>query len=153
MIVKYKLENSFGPIGSIAGKILFLVCIIGNLFYSISIISILFLIIGAFMGFSKTDIFIDTENHKIRFSSTFFGFIKTGKWIDIDDDMEIGIRKSTEKWQVIGMSNKSITMKGTPYKIVLYKSQNIPLLTLKYASTIEEAEKELERFGKLLGME
>ena len=105
------------------------------------------------MGFSKTDIFIDTENHKIRFSSTFFGFIKTGKWIDINDDMEIGIRKSTEKWQVIGMSNKSITMKGTPYKIVLYKSQNIPLLTLKYASTIEEAEKELERFGKLLGME
>ncbi len=153
MIVKYKLENSFGPIGSIAGKILFLICIIGNLFYSISIISILFLIIGAFMGFSKTDIFIDTENHKIRFSSTFFGFIKTGKWIDIDDDMEIGIRKSTEKWQVIGMSNKSITMKGTPYKIVLYKSQNIPLLTLKYASTIEEAEKELEYFGKLLGME
>ncbi|MDD3286225.1 MAG: hypothetical protein PHI14_01865 [Bacteroidales bacterium] len=152
MIVKYKLENSFGPIGSAAGKIILLSSIISMIFIEISIFAIIFVILGAFMGLSKSDIFIDSDNSKIRFSTTVFGLIKTGKWISVDDNMEVGIRKNFEKWQVIGRSNKHISVASDKYKIVLYKSGK-PYMTLKYVDSIEEAEKELNRFANLLGME
>ncbi len=152
MIVKYKLENSFGPIGSAAGKIILLSSIISMIFIEISIFAIIFVILGAFMGLSKSDIFIDSDNSKIRFSTTVFGLIKTGKWISVDDNMEVGIRKNFEKWQVIGRSNKHISVASDKYKIVLYKSGK-PYMTLKYVDSIEEAEKELNRFVNLLGME
>ncbi|MCK9321392.1 MAG: hypothetical protein M0P32_05235 [Bacteroidales bacterium] len=152
MIVKYKLENSFGPIGSAAGKFILLASIISMIFIEISIFAILFVILGAFMGLSKSDIFIDSDNSKIRFSTTVFGLIKTGKWISVDDSMEVGIRKNFEKWQVIGRSNKHISVASDKYKIVLYKSGK-PYMTLKYVDSIEEAEKELNRFANLLGME
>ncbi|HBN06128.1 MAG TPA: hypothetical protein DD434_10140 [Bacteroidales bacterium] len=152
MIVKYKLENSFGPIGSAAGKIILLSSVISMIFIEISIFAILCVILGAFMGLSKSDIFIDSDNSKIRFSTTVFGLIKTGKWINVDDNMEVGIRKNFEKWQVIGRSNKHISVASDKYKIVLYKSGK-PYMTLKYVDSIEEAEKELNRFANLLGME
>ena len=153
VIVKYKLEDSFGPIGSFAGKLAFFASLFNLLFYSYTVFGLLFLIIPAFLGFSKTHIFIDTEKFRIRFSTTAFGLIPTGKWIDIDDEMEIGVRKNQDQWQYIGLSNRSLRLKQTPYKIVLYKSHLKPLLTLKYASTTEEAKKELDSLAKMLGME
>lgn len=153
MIVKYKLEYSFGPIGSFAGKVAFFSTILAMIFGEFSISALIFLTIPAFLGFSKTHIYIDTEKLRVRFSTTLFGLIPTGKWIDIDDEMEIGIRANKEQWQYIGLSNKSLKLKSTPFKIVLYKSTNKPLLTLKYASTIEEAKKELDSLAKMLDME
>lgn len=153
MIVKYKLEDSFGPIGSSAGKVVFFGFLIMMLTYSFNPFALIFILIPAFLGFSKTHIFIDTEKFRLRFSTTVFGIIPTGKWIDIEDEMEIGIRKNQEQWQYIGLSNKSLRLKQNPYKIVLYKSHNKPLLILKYANTIEEAEKELKRLALMLGME
>lgn len=153
MIVKYKLEDSFGPIGSFAGKIAFFSSIMMMIFNHFSIFGLIFLFIPAFMGFSKTHIFIDTEKIRVRFSTTIFGLIPTGKWIDIEEGMEIGIRTNQEQWQYIGLSNKSLKLKSTPFKIVLYKSPNKPLLTLKYANTKEEAKEELARLAKMLQME
>lgn len=153
MVVKYKLEYSFGPIGSFVGKFGFFSSILGMVISEFSVFALIFLVIPAFLGFSKTHIFIDTEKLKVRFSTTIFGLIPTGKWIDIDDEMEIGIRANMEQWQYIGLSNKSLKLKSTPFKIVLYKSTNKPLLTLKYANTVEEAKLELESLAKLLGME
>ena len=152
MIIKYKLEDSFGPIGGAAGKMIFFASIISMFFIEISYFSIFCFIIGAFVGLSKSEIFIDTDKSKIKFSSIFFGFIKTGKWIDVDNDMEIGIRKNFEKWQIISRSNKSISFASDKYKIVLYKCGK-PYITLKYIDSIEEAEKELNKFASYLGME
>ncbi|MFA6806281.1 MAG: hypothetical protein WCR29_02570 [Bacteroidales bacterium] len=152
-MVKYKLEDSFGPIGSFAGKVAFFVFLFMMIRYGYTIVSVLFIPISAFLGFSKTHIFIDTEKFRIRFSTTIFGLFPTGKWIDIDDDMEIGVRANREQWQYIALSNRSLNLKQKAYKIVLYKSHNKPLLTLKYVSNREEAKLELERFAKLLGME
>jgi len=151
--IKYKLEDSFGPIGSFSGKITFFALLIMMLTYQFTPFALIILLIPAFIGFSKTHIFIDPEKFRVRFSTTVFGLIPTGKWIDIDDEMEIGIRKNQEQWQYIGLSNKSLRLKQKSYKIVLYKTHNKPLLTLKYVSTIEEAEKELNRLALMLGME
>lgn len=153
VIVKYKLEDSFGPIGSSAGKVVFFGFIFMMLTYSFTPFAFLFILIPAFLGFSKTHIFIDTEKYKLRFSTTIFGIFPTGKWIAIDDEMEIGVRANQEQWQYIGLSNKSLRLKQSPYKIVLYKSHMKPLLTLKYVNTIEEAKKELDSLAKMLGME
>ncbi|MDD2488892.1 MAG: hypothetical protein WCS10_06090 [Bacteroidales bacterium] len=153
MIIKYKLEYSFGPIGSFAGKFAFFSSILGMIFSEFNVFALIFLLIPAFLGFSKTHIYIDTEKIRVKFSTTIFGLIPTGKWIDVDDEMEIGIRANQEQWQYIGLSNKSLKLKSTPFKIVLYKSTNKPLLTLKYANTIEQAKQELDSLAKMLQME
>jgi hypothetical protein len=142
MIIKYKLEYSFGPIGSFAGKFAFFSSILGMIFSEFNVFALIFL-----------HIYIDTEKIRVKFSTTIFGLIPTGKWIDVDDEMEIGIRANQEQWQYIGLSNKSLKLKSTPFKIVLYKSTNKPLLTLKYANTIEQAKQELDSLAKMLQME
>ena len=47
---------------------------------------------------------------------------------------------------------KTIFLISDNSMIVLYKSEK-PFMTLKYVDSIEEAEKELNRFANLLGME
>lgn len=153
-MVKYKLEDSFGPIGSLAGKVAFFGVLIMMFAYdSYIVVSILFLLITTFIGFSKTFIFIDTEKNRIRFSTMIFGLFPTGKFMDIDDDMEIGIAPNMGNWQYVSRANRSLSLRQKAYKIVLYKLDNKPLFTLKYISTKEEAEKELDRFALLLDME
>lgn len=145
MIERYKLEYSFGPIGAAAGKLGSL----GVLYFmfrydSNYIISLIFFSVNAFLGFSKSEIFIDSARIRVKYSNTLFGVIPTGKWINIDDNMELGIRKNFNQWQYIGRSNKSLRLRSHSYKIVLYKHSK-PLLTLKYANSKEEAQFELEK--------
>lgn len=153
MIEKYKLEDSFGPIGAAAGKLGSL----GVLYFmfrydSNYIISLIFFLVNAFLGFSKSEIFIDTARIRVKYSNTLFGVIPTGKWINIDDNMELGIRKNFNQWQYIGRSNKSLSLKSPNYKIVLY-TKSIPLITLKYTDTKEEAESELNKLCQKLQFE
>ena len=79
MIIKYKLEYSFGPIGSFAGKFAFFSSILGMIFSEFNVFALIFLLIPAFLGFSKTHIYIDTEKIRVKFSTTIFGLIPTGK--------------------------------------------------------------------------
>jgi hypothetical protein len=168
-IIRYKLEDSFGPILAIIGKIISIVNAVTLIYFLIKyfrclpsllanedilidfLTCLLWCIVCAFCGFSKSEIFIDKINIKIRFSNTFFGFIRNGKWVNIDDNMEVGIRRNLEKWSITGRSNKSIPVKSLGYKIVLYKSDK-PFLTLKYATTKEEADEMLNAFAELFKM-
>ena len=92
MIINNRLEKSFGPIGSAAGMFMFIAGLVTTCF--ISLIGLILVLIGAFVGFTTTSTLIDLKNNKIKLSNNLFGIIKIGKWIDIKSNMKIGIKKS-----------------------------------------------------------
>ena len=78
MRIKNKLDKSFGPVGTSAGSLLF---VVGMIVIFNSIYGLILVVLGAFVGFSSTGTIIDTEKRRIKFSNNLFGIFQTGKWI------------------------------------------------------------------------
>lgn len=68
MIENNKLDKSFGPVGTSAGTILFVVGLILTFSHLTGLILIL---IGAFVGFSSTSALIDYEKNESNFRTIY----------------------------------------------------------------------------------
>jgi len=149
MITNNKLDKSFGPIGSTAGIVLFVVGIITifSLFYGIILI-----VLGAFVGFTSTSTFIDFELKRIKFSNNIFGFITTGKWIPVVPSMKIGIEESNITWSAFSRGNRSLDIEQKDFRILLYDADNQENLTLMKTGSMESAEVEMEKLCNQLGL-
>ena len=85
MIINNKLDQSFGPVGSFAGIVVF-VAGLGAVYYSLY--AVILALIGAFVCFSYSCTLIDLDKKRIRFSNNLFGVIKTDQWITVKPDMK-----------------------------------------------------------------
>ena len=90
MIIKNKLDKTFGPFGTSTG---FFIMIGGVIATFYSFLGLIIAIVGAFACFTSTSTIIDTDNKRIKHSDNLFGIIPIGKWIDIKPDMKIGLKK------------------------------------------------------------
>ncbi len=150
MIITNKLDKSFGPVGSTAGIFMFFAGI-AVLYYSFFGIIIVFL--GAFIGFTSSCTSIDTERKRIRFSNNIFGLIKTGKWINIEPTMKIGIKKSSRAWRAYSRSNESLDIVSKDFRIILFDSNNKMIMPIKKVDSPNKAKSELEILSKQWGLE
>ena len=128
MIENNKLENSFGPVGSISGVILFIAGLILIFFHSSAFILIL---IGALVGFSSTRTMLDYDKKRIKFSNILFGIIKIGQWFNIEANMKIGIKKSNLRWRAYSMGNRSLDIDNKDYWIMLFDSKDREIMPIK----------------------
>lgn len=149
MIVKNKLDKSFGPSGTFAGYTLFAVGLITT--YS-NWGGLILVVVGAFMGFSSTSTLIDPDNKKIMFSNNLFGLFKTGKWIDIDTTMKVGIKESNVTWTTFSRSNRSIDTVKKDFRIALYNSEENEIMEISKNDSLESAMAQLEIISKQLGL-
>ena len=149
MIIRNNFEKSFGPVGAPSGVILFITGLIVTCFYFSGVILIL---IGAFVGFSSTSTFIDYENKRVRFSNNLFGIIRTGKWMNIDHTMKIGISHSDVTWRTFSRGNRTLDITGKEVRIILLDSKNSEIMPLKKADSYESAKTESEEIGNRLGL-
>jgi len=147
MITNQKLDKSFGPIGVVAGITLFFVGIVLVYF---SLTGLFLILLGAFVGFTSTSTFIDTEKKRVKFSNNWFGIISTGKWIDITTSMKLGIKKSKKTWRAYSRGNRTIDMTDSDYRVILYNSDNIEIIPIKKSESLESAKKEAEELGRKL---
>ena len=136
MIIKNKLDKSFGPEGTAAGLVLFFIGIITTFSSAIGIILIL---AGAFIGFSSTSATIDTEKRRIKFSNNIFGFIPFGKWISTNTDMRIGIKESNIIWTVYSLSNRSADIGNRDFRLLLFNAEDNEIMPVKKVSSLESA--------------
>src|ERR1035437_8824113 len=95
MITNNKLDKSFGPVGTTAGIVIF---VVGVLTIFSSFYGAILIVLGAFVGFTSTSTFIDFELKRIKFSNNIFGFITIGKWIPVMLSMKTGIEESNIPW-------------------------------------------------------
>jgi len=149
MIIKNKLDKSFGPSGTFAGYTIFVVGIITT--YS-NWGGLLLILVGAFMGFSSTSSLLDPDKKKMKFSNNLFGFIHTGKWIDIDATMKVGIKESNIRWTTFSRSNRSIDTVKNDLRIALYNSEEKEIMEISKHVSLESAMPMLKIISDQLGL-
>ncbi len=148
-IIGYKLDRAFGPVGLSAGIVLIIVGIIGSI-YSLPVITLV--IIGAFTAFTESYAYLDVNRKRIRLSYNFFGFIRSGQWIELTPNMKIGIKKTKKSWTSYSRSNRVLNVPNIDFRLILYSFHNREIMTVKKYDTYEEAADDLEIMKDLLGV-
>lgn len=143
------LGKSFGPVGSSAGVILFVVGVFAS--WS-SLPALVLVVVGAFMGFTSTSCIIDARHKKVMFSNNLFGIIPSGKWMKIAPEMKIGIKRSEQVWRTYSRSNRSVDVEKSDFRVFLYDNSERQLLPLKKAGTFEAATHDLQELSEFLGL-
>lgn len=149
MIANNKLDKAFGPVGTSSGIFLFVAGLILTCFYFSGIILVL---IGAFVGFTYESTLIDDDKKRVKFSNNLFGIIKTGKWIQIESSMKIGIKESNITWQAHSRGDRTLDITDKDFRIILIDSENREIMPLKKTSSLESAKMELEIIGNKFGI-
>lgn len=149
MITNNKLDKSFGPAGTSAGMFLFITGLILTCFYFSGLILVL---IGAFVGFTSSSTLIDYNTKRVKFSNNIFGIIKTGKWLQIDPSMKIGIRESNQTYRAYSMGNRTLDVTQKDFRLILFDFQKKEMVPLKKTDSVLSANIELEIECNRLGL-
>ena len=150
MIINNKLDQSFGPVGSFAGILVFAAGLVS--IYYFSLYSLILVLIGAFVGFTNSSTLIDFDKKQIRFSNNLFGVIKTGQWITVQPDMKIGISKSNKVWRSYSAGNRTHDIENKDYRLILYDSSGKIIMPVLKVPDLNSAKSELEKICKQLGL-
>jgi hypothetical protein len=148
MLIKNKLDKSFGPVGASAGFVLFVAGLVITYF---SFLGLILIIIGAFIGFTSTSTTIDFDKRKIKFSDNLFGIFEIGKWIKVEPEMKIGIKKSNIGWVSYNV-NIPRDFVNKDYRVVLYDSLNQQIMEIKKNKSLDAAKQELDKLVVQLGL-
>jgi hypothetical protein len=144
-----KLDKAFGPVGTTAGIVLFVVGLITTF---TSLFGLILILLGAFVGFTSTSTFIDFDQKRIKFSNNIFGIIPTGKWIPIDSTMKIGIQESDVTWRTYSRGNRALDIEDHDFRIVLFDSVDREILQIKKMKSQESSEAEVDSLCSQLGI-
>jgi hypothetical protein len=150
MVINNKLDISFGPYGSSTGLFLFLGGIVTSYF---SLLGIVLVLTGAFIWLTSTSTFIDTENRRVKFSNNLFGIIPLGKWIAINPEMKLGLKKIHRGYLAYTRGTQPSDIHLIDIRIILYDHNGKEILQIKKFDSFETAKRELSDFKKILGLE
>lgn len=147
MIIHKKLDQSFGPVGTFAGILVFIAGIASVYF---SVYSLLLILIGAFVGFTYSSAEIDLDRKRVRFLNNLFGIIKTGTWINVKPEMKIGISRSKKIWRSYSRGNRELDIASEDYRLILFNSAGKKLMPVWKTGDLHSAKSELEKICKQL---
>jgi hypothetical protein len=150
VIIKNKLDKTFGPFGTSTG---FFIMIGGVIATFYSFLGLIIAIVGAFACFTSTSTIIDTDNKRIKHSDNLFGIIPIGKWIDIKPDMKIGLKKFHRGYRAYIRGTQKIGIHYNDIRIFLYDSTNKQLVPINKFDSYESSKNELNNLSSLLGLE
>lgn len=145
-----KLDNSFGPAGTSAGIFLFMAGVGITFFYSP--LGIILMVIGAFVGFSNSSTLLDFDQKRVKFSNNLFGLIPIGKWIPIEKEMALSIKRSNRSWRAYSRSNRTLDTSEKDYRIMLLDKNGKEIMPIKKYSAIEAAKADLGPLSQQLGL-
>ncbi len=149
MIIKNKLDNAFGPVGTPAGIFFFGVGIIATFH---SWIGLILVVTGAFIGFTSTSVLIDTDRKRVKQRSDYFGIIKTGKWMDIKPGMKIGIKEMHKSWRAYSRGNRRLDVPEKNYRIFLFDEDNKMIMPLMKTDSFHDATEKMDELSGKLGL-
>jgi hypothetical protein len=147
MIIKNKLDRTFGPFGSSTGFFLMIGGVITTYF---SLLGLFIAVFGALAAFTTTCTLIDTEKKRIKYGDELFGFIPAGKWIQLRPDMKLGLKKSHRGFVGYIRGTQPVGIHYNDIRITLFDSNNKPILPVKKIDSKESSEIELNNLCTLL---
>ncbi|MFA5329887.1 MAG: hypothetical protein WC384_18975 [Prolixibacteraceae bacterium] len=143
------LDKPFGPAGASAGLVL---CVVGLLTAYNSLFGFILVIIGAFAGLTSTSTIVDFDRKRVKFTNNLFGIIRLGKWVPIEPNMKIGIKKSNQVWRNSSLSNRTLAIKNIDYRIILYDFDEKQVMQIKKVRTQGAAKTELAKLAQKFGL-
>lgn len=143
----YKFEKSFGPVASFSGIVIFIAGLIATYF---ALTGLILVFLGAFIGFTNSCTTIDTKNKKVRFSNNIFGIIKTGKWIDVAKDMQVGIKRDNKVYRTYSRSNRTLDLKVHNTILYLFDNKGNPMLPIMIIQKNKNPHDEMDTISREL---
>lgn len=89
---------------------------------------------------------------RIKFSNDLFGIIHTGKWMNINEEMKIGIKKPHIVWRSYSRSNQSLEIEDNDYRLVLFDNDEQEIMPISKYKNLEKAISNRNDLGKQLGI-
>lgn len=137
----YNHGKFFGPVQVFMGYV-FIATGIFCAIYSLTVL--LFIIPGSFLAFTFTGTIIDTENKKVRPYTYLFGFIRTGKWVEVSRFSGFKIMKSNRRYTSFSRTNMQLDLNITDISLLMIsKNSKMKVLINRYKS-FEDARREME---------
>ena len=149
MLIKNKIHNTFGPYESFAAKLVF---IAGCAMVGFSLTAILLILAGAFFGFTYFSATIDLDGHRVRNGDVLFGIFGTGKWMEIEPEMTVGLMKRENVRRISSLSNRRVSVPESEFMVVLFDAEGKKLLSLNKNESMDSANDELFRLSDLLNL-
>ncbi|HNY02849.1 MAG TPA: hypothetical protein PKG48_09695 [Bacteroidales bacterium] len=149
MKTTHRLDKSFGPAGSFAGLILFIAGILLTCFHFSGVLLIL---IGGFVGFTNTSAIVDSEKKRVKFSNNLFGILPTGKWIQIQPGMKLGIKEYNQTYSAYSQGNRKLDVSRQDFRILLYNADGKEFMQIARADSLDAAKAERDASGIQLGL-
>jgi hypothetical protein len=146
-IINNNLGKFFGPSQIFMGYV-FIVC--GLITVTYSLYALLFIIPGLFMAFTYTGTIIDTDGKRIRPYTSLFGFIRTGKWIEINKFTRFEIQKATRRYTSYSRGSVRFDMNISDINLLLIYKDGAGKVILNRFKNFEEARREMETLSGTL---
>ena len=131
----------FGPVQIYMGYVFILIGIFCSI-YSLTIL--LFTIPGAFMAFTSTGTIIDFENNRIRPYTSLFGFIRTGKWLEVSLFSGFKIMKSNRRFTSYSRANIRLDMNISDISLMLINKNGKRKVLLARYNNFEDARRDMD---------
>ncbi|MDI3527112.1 MAG: hypothetical protein PWR03_1295 [Tenuifilum sp.] len=144
-----KIENIFGPVGTISG---YIIAIVGVVVLFSSLKGLVFMSIGLFVGFTANVAYVDFDKKRCRNAIKLFGVFPVGKWVDIDKSMVISLKKSTKAWRTYSMTNRTYDHAAGDFKIELLDKNKKVIGELERFNKLDEAKTELSLYSERLNL-
>ncbi len=150
MLTKNILDKPFGPAGTFAGILIFIVGLYASVMFSLN--GLFLVLIGAFFGFTYTSTVIDFERKRVKFQNHLFGIIPYGQWLDIKPEMKLGLKRSNRTYSAYSQSNRTLDISEKDIRLILFDRNNKQLIPLEKYKTKESAIEGLKEYCKNLGL-
>ena len=150
MLIKNKLDKTFGPFGSSMGFFLIPGGAVATYF---SPYGILIVLAGAFAAFTTTSTVIDTDNRRMRHCDNLFGIIRTGKWVDLRPGMKLGLKRAGRGFVGYIKGTQPVEIRTRDIRIYLFDERNKPLLPVNKYLSVEKAREGLKEMANQLGID
>jgi hypothetical protein len=142
-----KFGKFFGPSFTYTGYVLMAA---GILTISYSLTSLFLLIPGMFIAFTYTGTIIDTERRRVKPYTSLFGFIRTGKWIEVDVFSRFSIARSTRKYTTYSRGNVRFDMNISDINLFLINNKRTEKVVLNKFSNFGDARTEMNELSLIL---
>lgn len=147
-MIHNKLDKLFGQAGSILGWIIMLVGISSTILP----LSILLILVGSFMAFSYSGIYLVQEEEKYKFYYAYFGIFKSGSWRSLKNiDRVAGISSIILRDSYTTMQKEG-ELKVSDCFVVLFLKNRNRKIPFKRCKNLLEAKLEAQKIGQLLNL-
>jgi len=114
-----------------------------------SLTALLLIIPGVFLAYTYTGTIIDTDKKRVRPYTSHFGFIRTGKWIEVSQFSGFKIIKSNRRYTSYSRGSVRFDMDISDINLLLiYKNGSSKVVVNKY-KTFGEAQKEKDELTEI----